>query len=178
MSDQGGGLWAVDATISTPGSYAFKATAAGGAEPFDFQWGTNGRLVDSANLQFNAVAADQVFTFMLDVSKGAIGFTTDTFLEGDTNNNTVVELEPDFGPIRDNWLKETFLRAEGNLDNTGDSEGIVDIADFRQWKNAWNGPPEAVAAAFASLGAVPEPSSVALAVLAGVVMAGRRRRRG
>jgi len=175
MTDQGSGLWSVDATITTPGSYEFMATANGS---FDFQWGTNGRIVDNVNkFQFITVAADQVVTFSLDVSKGAIGFSTDTFLDGDTDGDGIIELEDDFGPIRDNWLNNTFLRAEGNIDNTGDSEGVVDIADFRQWKNAFNGPPALIAEAFASL-SVPEPSSAVLIVLAGMLMVGKRRNRG
>ncbi|MCA9261604.1 MAG: hypothetical protein KDA61_20445 [Planctomycetales bacterium] len=171
MVDQGNGLFSIDVVISTPGTYEYKATGGG----WDFQWGTNGRLADSANLLFNVVAENQEVTFLLDVSKGAIGYNTDTFLPGDTDNDGVVEFEDDFYPIRDNWLSETFLRASGNLDNSGDSEGIVDIADFRQWKNAFNGPPELVAQAFASLG-VPEPVSGTLCALAVVAFAARRRR--
>jgi hypothetical protein len=178
MTDQGGGLWSVDATIASPGTYEFKVVADGDANGWAYQWGGDGRNVNGSNVQFFTVAANQGVTFELDLSKGAIRFSTETFLAGDTNNNGIVELEPDFGPIRDNWLKETFLREEGNLDNTGESEGIIDIADFRQWKNAWPGPPEAVAAAFASLGAVPEPGSALLAALAGVVIVGVRRWRG
>ena len=172
MTDQGGGLWSVDATIDTPGTYEFKITKG----DFDGQWGKDGRGTDSENWVFDVVAADQDFTFLLDISKGAIGFSTDTFVPGDTDGDTIVELEDDFGPIRDNWLNSTFLRAEGNLDNTGASEGIIDIADFRQWKNAFNGPPSAIAAAWASLGVVPEPSSMLLASFAGVLLAGVRRR--
>ncbi len=173
MTDQGSGLWSVDVTIDTPGTYEFKATKG----DFDGQWGKNGRNINAENWVFDVVAADQDFTFLLDISKGAISFSTDTFVPGDTDGDTIVELEDDFGPIRDNWLKSTFLRAEGNLDNTGASEGIVDITDFRQWKNAFNGPPAAIAAAWASLGAVPEPTSALLASLATVLLAGVRRRR-
>ena len=183
MSNLGGDLWGVDVTISTPGSYSFKATA---DADFAYQWGTNGRLNDSANYSFITVAADQEVTFMLDLAKGAIGFSTDTFLDGDTNNDGMVEFEADFGPIRDNWLNSSFLRADGNIDNTGASEGIIDITDFRQWKNACEAnpgtcilPSGGMGAAFASLGGVvPEPSSMVLAVVAGLsLMAGSRKRR-
>lgn len=185
MSNLGGDLWGVDVTISTPGSYSFKATADG---DFAYQWGTNGRLNDSANYSFVTVAADQQLTFMLDLAKGAIGYSTETFLAGDTDSDGVIEFEDDFGPIRDNWLNSTFLRADGNIDNTGDSEGVIDITDFRQWKNACEANPGTcilpgggMAAAFASLGGggtVPEPSSAVLAIVAGLsLMAGTRKRR-
>ena len=179
-------LWMVDATISVPGNYSFKATAGTVAVPigsFDYQWGTNGRLADSANFTFTVVDPNQDVTFLLDLDKGAIRVTTGTFLLGDTNNNLTVEFEADFGPIRDNWLQATFLRSEGNLNNEGASNGVVDITDFREWKDACTAVNCAsgalIAESFASLGAsVPEPSSVALVLFAGVgVFAGRRRRR-
>lgn len=177
MQSQGGGLYSVDVTVSTPGSYQFKATAGS----FDFQWGTNGRLADSANFDFQTVAENQGVTFLLDLSKGAISFATDTFLDGDTDGDTVIEFEDDFGPIRDNWLNETFLRSEGNIDNEGDSAGIVDIADFRQWKDACTvagcATASEIAEAFGSLGAaVPEPNSVLLMAVAALGFGARRLR--
>jgi hypothetical protein len=187
LVDQGAGLWSVDATISTPGNYEFKATAnPADANDFTFQWGTNGRLNNSTNFQFITVAADQEVSFLLDLTKGAISYSTDTFLLGDTDNDGMVEFEDDFFPIRDNWLNSTFLRAEGNLDNDGASNGIIDITDFRQWKNACADNPGTCVlpgggfgAAFASLGGgtVPEPSSAVLAIVAGMgLMAGARKR--
>ena len=68
MTAQGGGLWSVDVTISAIGSYSYKAT--GGS--FDSQWGTNGRLNNSANWSFATTVANEPVTFLLDVSKGAI----------------------------------------------------------------------------------------------------------
>jgi hypothetical protein len=171
MTGQGSGLYSVDLTIPTPGVYQYKATAGS----FANQWGANGRNVNASTLSFFTVADDQEVTFLLDVAKGAIGFSTDTFLAGDTDNDGMVEFEHDFFPIRDNWLEQSFLRAEGNLDNTGASEGIVDITDFRQWKNACAltgcATPAMIGGAFASLGAgVPEPSSAALALVAGLAL--------
>jgi hypothetical protein len=177
LVDQGGGLWTADVTISTPGTYEWKATAGS----WDYQWGANGRNSDASNFQFITVAADQDVSFLLDLGKGAISYNTETFLPGDTNNNGVIELT-DFYPIRDNWLNATFLRVDGNLDNTGDSEGVVDITDFRQWKTACTltscTTAAGMAAAIASLGAsVPEPGSIALALVAGIgLLAGVRKR--
>jgi len=65
---KGGGLWSVDVTISAIGSYSYKAT--GGS--FDSQWGTNGRLNNSANWSFATTVVNEPVTFLLDVSKGAI----------------------------------------------------------------------------------------------------------
>ena len=72
MASQGGGLWSVDATIATPGTYLFKATAG----DFAWQWGNNGRLGDAGNWSFETTVANQPVTFYLDVSKGAIAFGT------------------------------------------------------------------------------------------------------
>jgi hypothetical protein len=98
---------------------------------------------------------------------------------GDTDGNGIVEFEPDFGPIRDNWLEtdasfqaslgRDLIREDGDLN----FDGSVDIFDFREWKNAFNGPAELVAQAYASLGAtaVPEPTSITLALVAGLGLA-------
>lgn len=171
LVNMGGGLFEVDVTIDTPGTYEYKVTKG----DWDGQWGAQGRSVNAQNIQFDVVAANQNFTFILDLAKGAVGFTTDTFTPGDTNGNTIVDMN-DFYPIRDNWLKPTFLRAEGNLVNTGASAGVVDIADFREWKNAYNGALSDVVAAWNSLSAVPEPSSILLISLAGLMLSGRRLR--
>ena len=174
MTAEGGGRYSLDVTIPTPGVYQYKATAG----TFANQWGANGRNVNASTLSFFTVAADQGVTFVLDVAKGAIGFSTDTFLAGDTDNDGVVEFS-DFNPIRDNWLETTFLRAEGNIDNVGASEGIVDITDFRQWKNACAlnncTTPALLAAAFASL-SIPEPASATLISIAGMALLGASRR--
>jgi hypothetical protein len=105
------------------------------------------------------------------------------FVLGDTNGDFVVEFEPDFGPIRDNWLETnaTFGMTLERLDGDLNLNGVVSIEDFREWKNAYlqnGGTASQVAAAFASLGAsaAPEPSSLLLVLAAGVVgFAGRRR---
>ena len=104
-----------------------------------------------------------------------ITFTTDS-VPGDTNNNGIVEFEADFGPIRDNWLEtnDSFGMPLARTDGDLNIDGIVGIADFREWKDAFNGPPELVASAFAAL-SVPEPCGVALAVVMGLsLMVGYR----
>ena len=85
----------------------------------------------------------------------------------------------DFDIIKTNWLEtnatfgQTLAISDGDLDLNGE----VGVSDFREWKDAFNGPPELVAQAFASLGVVPEPSSIALALVTGFgLLAGFRRR--
>lgn len=72
LQDQGSGLYSLDVTVSTPGVYQYKAT--GGS--FDHQWGTNGRLTDAGNWQFETFSPGQSVTFLLDISKGAISLET------------------------------------------------------------------------------------------------------
>jgi hypothetical protein len=93
----------------------------------------------------------------------------------------------DFDIIRMNWLEtnasigHTLLRSEGDLNENG----IVGLEDFREWKNACAlvgcATGAGMAAAFASLsgGAVPEPSSAALAFVAcmGLIAGARKRQR-
>ena len=106
-----------------------------------------------------------------------ISFTTNN-LPGDVDGNSVVDLI-DFGIIRDNWLEtnDTFGMTLAISDGDLDLNGEVSLSDFRAWKNVFNGPPEVVAAAFASLGVVPEPCSAALALAAGVGLMVRFRKR-
>jgi len=87
MTDQGGGIWSVDATISVVGSYEFKvlgAVPAGAinqddgqplANNFALQFGTNGRIVNAANWAFDTIVPNQDVTFLLDTS-GAISLAT------------------------------------------------------------------------------------------------------
>jgi hypothetical protein len=90
-------------------------------------------------------------------------------LPGDFNNDGLVDAA-DYTVWRDNFGSSFDLG--GNGDETGDSAGVVDEADFALWKANFG----ATAAAATSAQAVPEPSSVLIAVL-GVVMACPRRRK-
>lgn len=163
MSLVSGGLYSKTVTISTPGAYEFKATKG----DWDGQWGADGRNVDASTIAFNVVEPNQEVTFSLDITKGAIKFETETFILGDTDNDTFVELS-DLDPIRDNFLTNTFVRSEGDL--TGD--GVVDVADFHQWKAAY------LALSVAASTSVPEPGTLALLALGCLTICGRRSRRG
>lgn len=100
----------------------------------------------------------------------------DPFLEGDTDDDGIVEFDDDFFPIRDNWL-ETIATFPGLVRSDGDLnvDGMVDIIDFREWKEAYNPNPAELRTALLSLGlSVPEPGAVVLALLGGVALLGRR----
>ncbi len=167
MTDAGGGLFQLTTTIPTPGLYNFRAVETGSF----FGIGSDARRDNANNLDFNTFEEDQEVTFEVDTNRGAIRFLTEAVLAGDTDNDGVVEFEDDFFPIRDNFLTATNLRGEGDLDLSG----FVDIRDFREWKNAFNGPPELIAQAFAQLNAVPEPSGFVLLALAACAAAKRNR---
>jgi hypothetical protein len=80
---------------------------------------------------------------------------------GDTDGDGVVELEDDFGPIRDNFRKMVSLRSEGDLERNG----VVDFLDFRQWKTAFVGGGGSLAGVdLGFLSNVPEPSAALLAL--------------
>lgn len=161
------GIFELTATIPVSDAYNFRVVETGSF----YGIGTDQRRDNAANLDFNTFEDDQEVTFRYDANKGAFGFFTDAVLAGDTDNDGVVEFEDDFGPIRDNFLTATNLRAEGDLDLSG----FVDIRDFREWKNAFQGDPALIAQAIAQLSAVPEPSSLMLFGL--VAVAGGLRRR-
>jgi Concanavalin A-like lectin/glucanases superfamily len=154
-------------------------------------WGTNS--ADTANLAARigshangtqeywrgAIDGARIFNTALTASEILDIYNAETFpppLPGDTDGDGVVEPE-DLTPIRMNWRQTGKTRMEGNL--TGDAAGLVDFADFRQWKTAilaGGGSLDGIDLSFTS---VPEPSAMLL-VLSGValgVCGGRRNMR-
>lgn len=166
------GVFELTTMIPTAGNYNFRTVNTGTF----LGVGTDQRRNDAANLSFLTFEENQEVTFRLDTNVGAFGFFTDAVLAGDTDNDGMVEFEDDFFPILNNFLTETFLRAEGDLDGSG----FVDIRDFREWKNAALAEgitPTQVGIAFAMLngGQAPEPGGLFLLGVA-MVAAVRRRR--
>jgi hypothetical protein len=94
-------------------------------------------------------------------------------LEGDFNDDGIVDLG-DYTVWRDNLGGAFDLNGNGN--ESGGSAGIVDVADYDLWKSSFgneaNGGPLLTANA-----AVPEPSSMALALIGIVAAAAGSRKR-
>lgn len=150
------------------------------AEPANADFSSTGFNININSTTFARFGLAGTFTFdelRFGSTYESVTQAVAAFVPGDTNGDTLVTIE-DFNPIHDNWLEtnatfgSTLTRMDGDLDLSGS----VNIVDFREWKNAFNGPPELVAAAFRSLGAVPEPSSTCLVLVASAWLGGRRRR--
>jgi hypothetical protein len=99
------------------------------------------------------------------------------FILGDTDGDgTGGEFPDDFNPIKMNFRKAVTMRSQGDLV----PNGIVDFADFREWKAAFlggRGSLEGIDLGFAA--SVPEPATWLLAAIACGALAnvGRCRRR-
>ncbi len=145
-----------------------------------------------SNIAFrNGVAANPLTTFLdyggaggvlggsiddiyINTGVNLTNFTPAQLVLGDTNGNGVVEYPEDFIPIRDNFQKSVALRTQGDLNR----DGIVEFADFREWKSqylAGGGSLEGIDFSFAS---VPEPTTASLAVFVAMLLGlvGSRRR--
>lgn len=85
-------------------------------------------------------------------------------IPGDVDGNRVVN-DADFQIIRGNFFNTVTTREEGDLNR----DGLVDFADFDEWKTASLGG--------GGVNAVPEPASLWLTLSALMFCGGRRRRR-
>jgi len=83
-------------------------------------------------------------------------------LAGDTDGDGIVEPE-DLTPIRTNWRQTGKTRLQGNL--SGDTAGLVDFADFREWKTAILAGGGSLSGLDLSFASVPEPSAALLMLL-------------
>jgi hypothetical protein len=94
---------------------------------------------------------------------------------GDVNRNGVTDIN-DYNIIRDNFLATNRTRAQGDLLD----DNVVNFADFRYWKNnrtpGGAGSDVSDAELLAGLG-VPEPGSLALALIGSLAWLGGARRR-
>ncbi|BBO33820.1 discoidin domain-containing protein [Lacipirellula parvula] len=122
-----------------------------------------------------AVNVTNIKVEFLSVENGYTGYTeidvfgNQLFAPGDANRNGVVDIN-DFFVISNNFSK---VPSSPGLDGDIVVDNLVDVLDFRLWKNSV---PAEVAALAANFG-VPEPSSLALAG-AGLALLAARRRRG
>jgi hypothetical protein len=90
---------------------------------------------------------------------------------GDTNGNGLVEPN-DLTPIRDNWRLTGRTRQQGNL--SGDTAGLVDFVDFREWKTAILAGGGSLDGVDLSFTAVPEPAAVLLVLVGAFGLCGCR----
>ena len=89
---------------------------------------------------------------------------------GDVTGNCIVDMD-DFDIIKMNFFNTGQTRMQGDLTD----DGVVEFADFRQWKA--NVPPEMGAAASLFGPNVPEPTSALLLLMAASSLAAARPRR-
>jgi hypothetical protein len=83
---------------------------------------------------------------------------------GDTDGDGVVELADDLNPIRMNYLQPVTMRTQGDLNG----DDVVTFADFREWKTGFLKGGGSLADIDAKFLSVPEPSAIALALIASV----------
>ena len=81
MTSNGGGYYTFDATISTPGSYQFKATDSTG---WDWQVGPDGFSNNASTHSFSTSAPNETVTMFINVANQTIGIVPEpaTFLLG------------------------------------------------------------------------------------------------
>jgi hypothetical protein len=103
-------------------------------------------------------AGDQLFLNSVCFMIGGCG---PPLVPGDTDGDGIVELT-DFDPIRANFRKSVTARTQGDLV----PNGIVDFADFEQWKTAFAGGGGSLAGLDLGFANVPEPGACALLIFA------------
>ena len=107
----------------------------------------------------------QIFNSALTATEILDIYNAETFpppVPGDTDGDGVVEPE-DLTPIRDNWRLTGKSRLQGNL--SGDTAGLVDFADFRQWKTAILAGGGSLSGLDLGFVSVPEPSAAVLVLI-------------
>ena len=97
-----------------------------------------------------------------DTGLALAGTISNPGIPGDVDGDGVVDLF-DFDPIRDNFRKPVAGRTQGDLTR----DGVVNFSDFHEWKGAFLGMGGSLAGVdLGLLTNVPEPASLALALLA------------
>jgi hypothetical protein len=145
-------------------------------------FGSFGLKGDDANVANRFLPMDTqldevwVFNSVLEESQVMTLFQQNGFgpppVPGDVDGDMDVDTD-DFDAIRANFRKMVSGRTDGDLVR----DGIVNFADFEQWKTAFVGGGGSLADVdFSFLAGVPEPSSALLLLMAGgMLMSGRRR---
>jgi hypothetical protein len=134
--------------------------------------------MDGTYLKFAGVTGDS-FTLTGDATLttpngfrapiNAVQIVKSVLIPGDVNGDGQVNLT-DFHVIRGNLFKTGQSRAQGDLV----SDGTVDFADFREWKQ---NVPAGLAASASLSGSIPEPATGLLLAIGGALAALAKRRR-
>ncbi|HJQ79373.1 MAG TPA: LamG domain-containing protein [Lacipirellulaceae bacterium] len=176
MTDVGGGLFTyrlyrngteVAVVENGPGmlpdySVGWAIGARGGVTGQEREW--NG-FIDDVRIYNHPLSVEEVLMAM---------FGGPPPVPGDTDGDGIGgEFPDDFEPIRANFRKSVSGRSMGDLVTSG----VVDFADFHQWKTAFVGGGGSLAGLDLSFGNVPEPSAAALALLALLGVCKVRKRR-